>query len=151
AGAQHLSFRSRGECYAIPIQLVREILEYGQITFVPMMPEFIRGVINLRGNVVPVLDLCARFDYGLTPITKRTCIVILEVPLSGHPQLIGLIVESVDAVLDIEADTIEVSPKFGAGIHTDFIRGMARREQGFIIILNVEKVLAMEELQHLTN
>ncbi|MBV7515937.1 chemotaxis protein CheW, partial [Pseudomonas sp. PDM25] len=99
---QHLSFRVRQARYALPIELVREIIEYGQVTAVPMMPAFIHGVINLRGNVVPVLDLAARFGLDLTEPGKRTCIVIIELELDGNGQAqrIGLVVDAVDAVLD---------------------------------------------------
>ncbi|MDN6861062.1 chemotaxis protein CheW, partial [Pseudomonas sp. CAN2814] len=135
AAVQHLSFRVRQARYALPIELVREIIEYGQVTGVPMMPSFIHGVINLRGNVVPVLDLAARFGMPLSVPDKRTCIVIIELPLAEAQQRIGLVVDAVDAVLDIEAGSIEPAPPFGAGIRTEFIAGMARNDAGCTIIL----------------
>lgn len=107
---QHLSFRVRDARYALPIDLVREIIEYGQVTTVPMMPPFIHGVINLRGNVVPVLDLAARFGQDLSVPNKRTCIVIIELDLDENHQRIGLVVDAVDAVLDIEAGQVEQPP-----------------------------------------
>ena len=146
ADIQHLSFRVRQARYALPIDLVREIIEYGQITSVPMMPACIHGVINLRGNVVPVLDLAARFGMERTLPSKRTCIVIIELELNESLQRIGLVVDAVDAVLDIQAADVEPAPAFGAGIRTEFIAGMARDERGFTIILDVRKVLSLDDI-----
>jgi len=150
ASIQHLSFRVRQARYALPIELVREIIEYGQITTVPMMPTFIHGVINLRGNVVPVLDLAARFGFELTEPSKRTCIVIIELELDDQLQRIGLVVDAVDAVLDIDSTEVEPAPPFGAGIRTDFIAGMARDERGFTIILEVRRVLSLDDIRQLS-
>ncbi|OEC43394.1 chemotaxis protein CheW [Pseudomonas sp. 1D4] len=147
---QQLSFRVRDARYALPIDLVREIIEYGQVTTVPMMPIFIHGVINLRGNVVPVMDLAARFGQDLSVPNKRTCIVIIELDLDEQHQRIGLVVDAVDAVLDIETDQVEQAPPFGAGIRTDFIAGMARDERGFTIILDVRRVLSLEDIRQLS-
>jgi purine-binding chemotaxis protein CheW len=146
---QHLSFRVRQARYALPIELVREIIEYGQITSVPMMPACIHGVINLRGNVVPVLDLAARFGMERTAAGKRTCIVIIELELNEVQQRIGLVVDAVDAVLDIEGHEVEPAPPFGSGIRTDFIAGMARNEQGFTIIPDVRRVLSLDDILQL--
>lgn len=146
AEIQHLSFRVRQARYALPIELVREIIEYGQITSVPMMPSCIHGVINLRGNVVPVLDLAARFGMDRTDAGKRTCIVIIELDLNEVQQRIGLVVDAVDAVLDIRTADVEPAPAFGAGIRTDFIAGMARDDRGFTIILEVRKVLSLDDI-----
>ncbi len=142
---QHLSFRVRDARYALPIDLVREIIEYGQITTVPMMPSFIHGVI-----VVPVLDLAARFGMPLSIANKRTCIVIIELNLDEQEQRIGLVVDAVDAVLDIDTDTVEPAPPFGAGINTDFIAGMARDERGFTIVLDVRRVLSLDDIRQLS-
>lgn len=147
---QYLSFRCNGEAYALPIAHVREIIEFDNITSVPMMPSFIRGVINLRGNVVPVVDLGARFGQSSITRTKRTCIVVLELEKADGVIPLGLVVDSVDAVLDIEAGDIEPAPNFGTGVRADFILGMARREQGFIIILQVDQVLSLEDMKRLT-
>lgn len=144
---QYLSFRCRGEALALPIRIVREIIEYGQVTPVPMMPTFIRGVINLRGHVVPVVDLAGRLGYTDEAQGKRTCIIILELQREGSSLVMGLVVDAVDAVLDIEGDGIEPPPSFGTGIRTDFIAGMARQESGFLIILDVEHVLSVEDLR----
>nr|WP_315421623.1 chemotaxis protein CheW [uncultured Pseudomonas sp.] len=147
---QHLSFRVRDADYALPIELVREIIEYAQVTAVPMMPAFIHGVINLRGNVVPVLDLAARFGFELTRAGNRTCIVIIELALSDSSQAIGLVVDAVDAVLDIDPQQVVAPPPFGAGIRTDFIAGMARNEQGFTIILDIAQVLSLDDIAQLS-
>lgn len=149
-GVQHLSFRVRQAAYALPIDLVREIIEYDEVTAVPMMPAFIHGVINLRGNVVPVLDLAARFGFTLTHPDKRTCIVIIELTLEDHRQHIGLVVDAVDAVLDIDPRHVVPPPPFGSGIRTDFIAGMARREQAFTIILNIAQVLSLDDIRQLS-
>ncbi|KAF1072985.1 MAG: Chemotaxis protein CheW [Pseudomonas citronellolis] len=147
---QHLSFRVRQARYALPIERVREIIEYGQVTHVPMMPGFIHGVINLRGNVVPVLDLAARFGLPLSAPNRRTCIVIIELDLADSLQRVGLVVDAVDAVLDIEPERIEPTPPFGAGIGTEFIAGMARDEGGFTIILDVRRTLSLDDIRQLS-
>ena len=143
---QNLSFRCMNVALALPISRVREIIEYGHLTAVPMMPGYVRGVINLRGNVVPVVDLAARFGGQQTIIGKRTCIIILEFPKQGESALVGLVVDAVDEVLDIGLEQIELPPSFGTSIRSDFIMGMARRDQGFLIILKVDKLLDLDEL-----
>ncbi|QXH46969.1 chemotaxis protein CheW [Pseudomonas xanthosomatis] len=143
---QHLSFRVRQAGYALPIDLVREIIEYAEVTRVPMMPEYIHGVINLRGNVVPVLDLAARFGLSRTAPGKRTCIVITELALEDTSQRLGLVVDAVDAVHDIDTRQVLPPPPFGAQIRVDFIAGMAQQEQGFLIILNLLQVLSTQDL-----
>ncbi|OOV94611.1 chemotaxis protein CheW [Pseudomonas sp. MF4836] len=147
---QHLSFRVREAAYALPIELVREIIEYAHVTAVPMMPAFIHGVINLRGNVVPVLDMAARFGFELTRPDNRTCIVIIELALGESVQRIGLVVDAVDAVLDIDPSQVVPAPPFGVGIRTDFIAGMARGEEGFTIILAIAQVLSLDDISQLS-
>lgn len=146
---QNLSFRCMQTALAIPIDRVREIIEYGQVTAVPLMPSYVRGVINLRGNVVPVIDLSARFGAEPTEIGRRTCIIILELPIGATTQLAGLIVDAVDEVLDIDPTQIEPPPEFGTGIRSQFILGMARRESGFLIILKAEALFGEDELQRI--
>lgn len=143
---QNLSFHCMGVALALPINRVREIIEYGHLTAVPMMPSYVLGVINLRGNVVPVVDLSARFGSGATQLGKRTCIIILELPCDDATHLVGLVVDAVDEVLDIEPSQIEPPPGLGTVIRSDFILGMARREQGFLIILKVDRLLDLHEL-----
>ncbi|WP_292936418.1 chemotaxis protein CheW [Noviherbaspirillum sp.] len=144
--AQYLTFMLGGESFAIGILVIKEIIEYGNVTVVPMMPEFIRGVINLRGAVVPVVDLSARFGRKPSETTRRTCIVIIEVMADGDRQDVGVIVDTVNAVLEIPGDQIEPPPTFGARIRTDFIRGMGKVNGKFVIILNVDKVLSVDDL-----
>ncbi len=153
AGAgQYLTFVLGGEAYALGILNIKEIIDYGHLTEVPMMPAFVRGVINLRGSVVPVIDLNARFGKGSTDIAKRTGIVIVE---TGHQadddrQDIGIIVDAVNEVVDINRQDIEPPPSFGTGIRPDFISGMAKRDDRFIILLNVDRVLSVDEMIELS-
>ena len=143
---QYLTFMLSGEVFAIGILSIKEIIEYGDPTTVPMMPESIRGVINLRGAVVPVIDLSARFGRRPAQTTRRTCIVIIEVQGDDGRQVVGVIVDAVNAVLEIAAADIEPTPSFGSGIRTDFIRGMGKIDNRFVIVLNVDKVLSAADL-----
>ncbi len=143
---QYLTFMLGGEVFAIGILAIKEIIEYGNLTEVPMMPDYIRGVINLRGSVVPVVDLSARFGRKGTELTRRTCIVIIEVASEQEKQVIGVVVDAVNEVLEIPADQIEPPPAFGAKIRTDFIRGMGKVGGKFVIIMNVDNVLSIDDL-----
>jgi purine-binding chemotaxis protein CheW len=147
--AQYLTFMLGGETFAIGILAIKEIIEYDGVTVVPMMPECIRGVINLRGAVVPVMDLSARFGRQATAITKRTCVVIVEVTSGGEQQVVGVMVDAVNAVLDIPAAEIEAAPAFGAKIRTDFIEGMGKVNGKFVILLSVNNVLSPDEIDAL--
>ncbi|ANJ66338.1 chemotaxis protein CheW [Halothiobacillus diazotrophicus] len=146
---QYLTFMLSGEVYAIGILAVREIIEFGQLTEVPNMPDFIRGVINLRGAVVPVVDLSVRFGKGETAVSRRTCIVINEIENDGETQTIGVMVDAVNEVLEIPASEIEMPPTFGAKIRSDFIEGMGKVEGKFVILLNVDRVLSVDEMSEL--
>jgi len=146
---QYLTFMLGGESFGIGIMAVKEIIEFGGITEVPMMPDAIRGVINLRGAVVPVMDLAARFGRPQTVPGKRTCIVIVELESEGERQVTGIVVDAVSAVLDVPASEIEPAPSFGTRIRGDFIGGMGKINGRFVILLNVERVLAMEGLPDL--
>ena len=143
---QYLTFMLGGEMFAIGILNIKEIIEYGSLTEVPMMPEFIRGVINLRGAVVPVVDLSARFGRKRTEITRRTCIVIIEVESAGEKHDVGVVVDAVSEVLEIPSGEIEPAPSFGAKIRADFIAGMGKVNGRFVIILNVNNVLSLDDL-----
>ncbi len=148
---QYLTFVLAGEVYAVGILSSKEIIDFGDVTQVPMMPSFIVGVINLRGRVVPVIDLSARFGHGATPIVKRTAIIILEAvnfDRDGEEssQDIGVIVDAVNEVLEIDARDIEPPPAFGARIRADFVSGMAKHKGGFIVLLNVNRVLSVDEM-----
>lgn len=147
--AQYLTFRLGAELYAIGILNIKEIMEFGAITTVPMMPAFISGVINVRGAVVPVIDLLARFGKGASQVTKRTCIVILDLDAEGETQSVGVMVDSVSEVVEILATDIEPAPTFGAGIRADFIRGMGKIGGKFVVILDVGRVLSVEEISAL--
>lgn len=143
---QYLTFMLGGEVFAIGILAIKEIIEYGNLTEVPMMPDYIRGVINLRGSVVPVVDLSARFGRRNTELTRRTCIVIIEVVTEQEKQVIGVVVDAVNEVLEIPQEQIEPPPAFGAKIRTDFIRGMGKVDGKFVIIMNVDNVLSIDDL-----
>ena len=147
---QYLTFSLSVEMFAIGIQRVREIIEYDNVTTVPMMPSFVRGVINLRGSVVPVIDLSARFGRAVSEVHRRTCIVIIEVEHEGVEQELGVVVDAVSEVLEIPREDIEPAPTFGANIRTDFISGMGKVRGRFVILLNVDRVLAVEEMAMLT-
>lgn len=148
--AQYLTFMLGGEMFAIGILGIKEIIEYGSLTVVPMMPAFLRGVINLRGAVVPVVDLSARFGRQNSAITRRSCVIIIEANSEdGQPQDIGLLVDNVSAVLEIPASQIEPPPNFGARIRADFISGMAKVDGKFVIVLEVDRVLSIDEMSSL--
>jgi purine-binding chemotaxis protein CheW len=143
---QYLTFMLGGETYAMGILVIKEIIEYGSLTEVPRMPSFIRGVINLRGAVVPVVDLSARFGKQATKVTRRTCIVIIEITTGHETQDVGVMVDAVNAVLEIPSQEIEPPPSFGANIRADFISGMGKVNGKFVIILNVQHVLSIDEM-----
>ncbi|MBS1129987.1 MAG: CheW-like protein [Proteobacteria bacterium] len=150
APAQYLTFSLGGEMFGLGILNVKEIIEYGNLTEIPMMPTFIRGVINLRGSVVPVIDLAARFNGQPTAVGRRTCIVIVEVPDEDARHDIGIIVDAVSEVLEIPGSEIEPPPSFGAKIRADFIFGMGKVNGKFVILLNIDNVLSIEEIAMLT-
>ncbi len=135
------------DTYAIGILSIKEIIEYTTMTEVPLMPACVRGVINLRGAVVPVMDLQARFGQTPSPVTKRTCIVIVEVLGPEGQQVMGVVVDAVNEVLDIDASDIEPPPAFGTRIRTDFISGMGKVRGKFAILLKVNRVLDLDDLQ----
>jgi purine-binding chemotaxis protein CheW len=143
---QFLTFLLGGEPFAIGILVIKEIIEYGSLTAVPLMPEFIRGVLNLRGQVVPVIDLAARFGRPRAEIGRRTCIVIIEMENDGVAQDVGVIVDTVNEVLEIPVSSIQPAPAFGAKIRADFISGMVEMDGRFIIILDVNRVLSLDEM-----
>lgn len=144
---QYLVFSLCGEAFAIGIRSIKEIIEYGQLTEVPMMPDLVRGVINLRGAVVPVVDLAVRFGRAPTEVARRTCIVIIEIESQPEQtQVIGVIVDAVTEVLDIPPQDIEPPPSFGARIRSDFIEGMGKVGGKFVILLDMGHALSIDEL-----
>ena len=148
---QYLTFLLGGEMYAVGILNVKEIIEYGQLTEIPMMPTFIRGVINLRGAVVPVVDLGVRFGHPRSEIGKRTCIVIVEVRQDEGRHDLGIMVDAVSEVLEIPSSEIEPPPTFGSRIRADFIAGMGKIAGKFVILLDIQKVLSVDEMAVLSN
>jgi purine-binding chemotaxis protein CheW len=148
---QYLTFLLGAESFAIGILAIKEIIEYTGLTSVPMMPACVRRVINLRGAVVPVMDLSVRFGRSPAEVTKRTCIVIVEFVANGERQDLGVIVDAVNAVLDIPPGDIEPPPSFGTRIRADSIHGMGKVGGKFVIMLNVDCVLALEDLDVLAH
>lgn len=145
-GVQVLTFRLGDEIFAIDIMSVREVLDFTKITKVPQTPEFMRGVINLRGNVVPVIDLKLKFGIEKTIQTVNTCIIIAEVLIDGEPTVLGSLADSVQEVVEFEGSQIEDAPKIGIRLDTEFIDGMAKKGEEFVIILNIDKVFSADEL-----
>ncbi|MGA2082989.1 MAG: chemotaxis protein CheW [Holophaga sp.] len=143
---QYLAFSVGGETFAMDIRAIREVIQFGGITEVPLMPVFIRGVINLRGSVVPVIDLCVRFGRQPTGVAQRTCIVILELTQGDGSAELGVMVDNVSEVLSIAPSEIEPAPAFGSDLRTEFIAGVAKVGDRFVILLDVDHVLSVEEL-----
>lgn len=144
--SQYLTFALGKETFAVDIAPIREIIEYPGLTEIPMTPDFLRGVINLRGAVVPVIDLSVRFGRSETIIGRRTCVVIIEIPVEDAHHAIGILVDGVNEVLEVEASQIESRPEFGMGMRADFVNGMIRLDGRFVIILDVGQVLSSSEL-----
>jgi purine-binding chemotaxis protein CheW len=142
----YLSFLLSDETYGVDIVRIKEILEFPSITKVPMVPDYISGVINLRGNVVPVINLARRFDKPAKEITKRSCILIIEIKQDDIPLDIGVRVEAVNEVLTIAETELEPAPAFGVRIKSEYIRHMGRIGKEFVVLLDVDKVLNINEL-----
>jgi purine-binding chemotaxis protein CheW len=146
-GAQYLGFNIAGEEYAIGILRVREILEYDTLTKVPTTPPSIRGVINLRGSVVPVVDLAVKFGLPESVISKRTCIVVVEVNLDGERAVMGVLADAVSQVIDLPASEVEPPPPFGTRVRVDCLIGMGRAGRKFVLLLDIDKLLSLDELE----
>jgi purine-binding chemotaxis protein CheW len=143
---QYLTFFLAGEEYAISILRVKEIIEYHTVTTVPKTPQWIRGVINLRGAVVPVVDLAVKFGIGERPVTKTTCIVIIEGCFEDQSATMGIIADAVSQVVDLGESDIHEPPSFGSRVHVDYLLGVASLGQKFALMLDVDRVLSSEEL-----
>ena len=143
---QYLTFKLGNEVFATDVAKVREVLDLTTITAIPRTPPFMRGVINLRGSVVPVVDLRLCFDMSKTESTRNTCIVVVEVLLDNEATVIGALADSVEEVIDLEPEQIQPPPRIGTQIRTDFIKGMGKRDTQFIMILDIDKVFSAEEL-----
>lgn len=138
---KHLVFRLEGEEYGFPVLRVQEIVRWTELTRVPRVPEFILGVINLRGRVVPVIDLHARFGLPPAPVTPRTCVIVLQVPRESGVLVSGVVADDVLEVLDVPAEQIGPPPEFGSRVNTAFIAGIVQAEGRVILLLNAEKIL----------
>ena len=143
---QYLTFRLGEEMFAIDVSQVREILDVTTITKVPRAPAFMRGVINVRGSVVPVVDLRLKFDMPTTDQTLDTRIVVMEIALEGELTTIGTLADAVHNVMDIESSSIEPPPKVGGKWNTEFIKGIGKHNEDFIILLNVDRIFSAQEL-----
>lgn len=147
---QYLSFLLGNEECAISILKVREIIEYAVVTTVPKMPAWVCGVINLRGTVVPVVNLAAKFGMEQKPVSKTTCIVIVETQFEGQDAIVGLIADAVSQVMELSPEDIRPVPDFGTPVEMDYLIGMARSGRKFALLLDVDKVLTTQELQNLS-
>lgn len=148
---QYLTFLIGTESFAVSILDVEEIIEIANVTRVPLTPDYIHGVINLRGNVVPVIDLSARLIRRRAEVSKRSCIVLVAVEVNDGTQLIGMLVDEVREILEIPPANIQPPPDFGTDIRTDFIQAMARVDEVFIILLAINRVLSVDELSLLSD
>lgn len=146
---QYLTFTVGKELFGLGILTVKEIIEYQGLTPVPMMPAAIRGVINLRGAVVPVMDLSVRLGKAPADVSKRTCIVIVELEFDGESQIVGVLVDSVNQVIEIPAAEIEPAPSFGTKIRHDFMRGLGKVNGKFVVLLDAGHVLSLEQAEAL--
>jgi purine-binding chemotaxis protein CheW len=143
---QYLTFKLGDEIFATDVAKVREVLDFTTITKIPRTPDFMSGVINLRGNVVPVVDLRLCFEMSKTEKTVNTCVVVVEMLLDGEATVIGALADSVEEVIDLEPEQIEPAPKIGTQIRTDFTKGMGKRDAQFIMILDIDRIFSAEEL-----
>ena len=143
---QYLTFKLDDEVFGLAIGKVREVLDFTTVTRVPRTPEYMRGVINLRGSVVPVVDLHMKFGLAQTEKTVNTCIIIVEINIEGEVTILGALADSVQEVVELEPDQIEAAPKIGTKLNTEFIKGMGKREEQFVILLDIDKVFSHDEL-----
>ncbi len=143
---QCLTFNLSDEVFAVDVGRVREILEITSITKVPQTPDFMRGVINLRGSVVPVIDLRLKFGMTETERTVNTCIIVVEVTMDGETNVLGFLADSVQEVIEMEQGHIEAVPHIGTKMNTDFLKGMGKHDGGFVMILDIDKVFSSDEL-----
>ena len=143
---QYLTFRLGDEVFALDITKVREVLDFTTVTKVPRTPDFMRGVINLRGSVVPVVDLRLKFGMTVSETTVNTCIIISEVTVDNDTTVLGALADSVQEVLDLEPGSIAPPPRIGTKLRTDFIKGMGKQHDRFVIILDIDKMFSTNEL-----
>jgi purine-binding chemotaxis protein CheW len=148
---QYLTFKLGNEIFATDVAKVREVLDFTKITEIPRTPDFMSGVINLRGSVVPVVDMRLCLEMSKTERTTNTCIVVLEVLLDSESLVIGALADSVEEVIDLEPDQIRQAPRIGTQIHTDFLKGMGKRDDQFIMILDIDRVFSADEIRTVRN
>jgi len=148
---QYLTFKLQDEIFALDISTVREVLDFSIVTKVPKTPDFMRGVINLRGSVVPVIDLRLKFGMTVTEKTVNTCVIIVEVKVDGETVILGVLADSVQEVMDMENDQIEPAPRIGTHLKTDFIKGMGKHNDRFLMLLDIDKVFSSNEIADLRN
>lgn len=146
---QYLTFNLSDEVFALDVAKVREILEITNITKVPQTPDFMRGVINLRGSVVPVIDMRLKFGMSATEQTVNTCIIVVEVNMDGDTVVLGALADSVQEVVEMEPESIEAAPHIGTKLNTDFIKGMGKIDDHFVMILDIDMVFSSDELSEL--
>lgn len=143
---QYLTFRLQEEVYAVDVANIREILDFTTVTKVPRTPDFMRGVINLRGSVVPVVDLKLKFGLPETEKTVNTCIIVMELSIGGETVVIGSLADAVQEVLEMEPEQIVPAPRIGTGMKTEFIRGMGKHNDKFIIILDIDRIFSFDDI-----
>lgn len=143
---QYLTFNLDGEMFALPVTQVREILEFTPMTRIPQTPDYMRGVINVRDKVVPVIDMRTKFGLAQIAETVDTCIIIVQVQIEGESTMVGALVDSVQEVLELSADQIEAPPRMGTRLNTDFLHGMAKIAENFAMILDIDKVFSSDGL-----
>ena len=143
---QYLTFKLADEVFAVDVAKVREILDFTTVTKVPQTPEFMRGVINLRGSVVPVVDMRLKFGMSQTEKTVNTCVIVMEIALGEETTIVGSLADSVQEVLELEPEQIEPAPRIGTKLRTEFIKGMGKHNEQFIIILDIDKVFDEETM-----
>ena len=142
----YLTFTLEDELFAVDVAKVREVLDYTSITKIPRTPEYMRGVINLRGSVVPVIDLRLKFGMSKTENKVNTCIIVLEIDMEGELIILGALADAVQEVFELEPDQIEPAPRFGTRFKAEFLKGMGKRDERFIMILDIDKVFSSDEL-----
>ncbi len=144
---QYLTFTVNEELYALNVGNIREVLEFQTVTKVPRMPDFMRGVINLRGSVVPVLDLKMKFGLGTTDKTIDTSVIVTEMNMDEETVVIGLLTDAVNEVLELNEEEIEPTPYMGTKVQSEFIKGMGKKDEEFIIVLDINRILSAQEIQ----
>lgn len=144
---QYLTFTLEEEVFALEIGKVREVLDYSEVTRIPQVPDYMCGVINLRGSVVAVIDMRKKFALPAKEKTVNTCIIIVEVALGGEQVVLGALVDSVREVLELDANDIEHPPRLGVGLNTEFLHGMGKHDEKFIMLLNIDRVFSADEIE----